>query len=297
MGGQETSNVEIAVDSQMQEKSDHSLGPQQPSNDMERDYRPFPKWFPWLVPAFFVANISVFTVTMYVNNCPKKSSFCVFRFLGRFSFESLKTNPLLGPSVSTLNKMGAMLVSQVVDERQYWRLITCSWLHAGLIHVLSNMLSLLFIGIRLEQEFGFVRIGLLYIISGFGGSLMSALFIKSSISVGASGALFGLLGSMLSELVTNWTIYSNKFASLLTLLVVIAINLALGILPHVDNFAHIGGFISGVLLGFLFLIRPQFRWLTQYDASSQHESTSIMPKHKTYQYVLCIISGALLIVG
>lgn len=55
-----------------------------------------------------------------------------------------------------------------------------------------------------------VRIGLLYIIAGLGGSLFSALFIKSNISVGASGALFGLLGSMLSELIINWTIYANK---------------------------------------------------------------------------------------
>lgn len=51
---------------------------------------------------------------------------------------------------------------------------------------------------------------MLYIVSGFGGSLMSALFIQSGISVGASGALFGLLGGMLSELLTNWTIYANK---------------------------------------------------------------------------------------
>jgi membrane associated rhomboid family serine protease len=51
---------------------------------------------------------------------------------------------------------------------------------------------------------------LLYVISGFGGSLLSALFIQSNISVGASGALFGLLGGMLSELITNWTIYANK---------------------------------------------------------------------------------------
>ena len=55
-----------------------------------------------------------------------------------------------------------------------------------------------------------VRIGLLYVMSGFGGSLLSALFIQSSISVGASGALFGLLGGMLSELITNWTIYEDK---------------------------------------------------------------------------------------
>jgi membrane associated rhomboid family serine protease len=55
-----------------------------------------------------------------------------------------------------------------------------------------------------------VLIGLLFVISGFGGSLLSALFIQSNISVGASGALFGLLGAMLSELITNWSMYDNK---------------------------------------------------------------------------------------
>ncbi|CAA2985174.1 RHOMBOID 1 [Olea europaea subsp. europaea] len=90
-----------------------------------------------------------------------------------------------------------------------------------------------FIGIRLEQEFGFVRIGLLYVISGLGGSLLSALFIQSNIS-GASGALFGLLGGMLSELITNWTMYANKVAALVTLVIIIVINLAVGILSHVD---------------------------------------------------------------
>jgi membrane associated rhomboid family serine protease len=55
-----------------------------------------------------------------------------------------------------------------------------------------------------------VRIGILYLVSGFGGSILSALFIQNNISVGASGALFGLLGAMLSELITNWTIYTNK---------------------------------------------------------------------------------------
>lgn len=55
-----------------------------------------------------------------------------------------------------------------------------------------------------------VKIGVLYILSGFGGSLMSALSPKPNVSVGASGALLGLLGSMLSELFLNWTIYANK---------------------------------------------------------------------------------------
>ena len=55
-----------------------------------------------------------------------------------------------------------------------------------------------------------VRIGAIYLLSGFGGSILSSLFIQRSISVGASGALFGLLGAMLSELITNWNIYTHK---------------------------------------------------------------------------------------
>ncbi|KAL0308138.1 UNVERIFIED_CONTAM: RHOMBOID-like protein 2 [Sesamum angustifolium] len=96
----------------------------------------------------------------------------------------------------------------------------------------------------------------IYLLSGIGGSILSSLFIQRSISVGASGALFGLLGAMLSELFTNWTIYTNKAAAVFTLIVIIAINLAVGILPHVDNFAHIGGFLTGFLLGFVLLVRP-----------------------------------------
>lgn len=256
----------------------------------------FKKWVTWLIPCFVVANIVVFVITMYVNNCPKNSISCVARFLGRFSFQPFKENPLLGPSSITLQKMGALDVRKVVDKHQGWRLLTCNWLHGGVFHILANMLSLLVIGIRLEQEFGFIRVGLLYIISGFGGSLLSALFIQSNISVGASGALFGLLGSMLSELITNWTIYTNKIAAFFTLVVIIAINLAVGILPHVDNFAHIGGFISGFLLGFVILMRPQFGWVEQRYALSGYSALS-RRKFKTYQCVLWIVSLVLVIAG
>lgn len=244
-----------------------------------------------------VANIVMFVITMFINDCSKNSGSCVAGFLGRFSFQPFKENPLLGPSSSTLQKMGALDVSKVVHGHQQWRLITCIWLHAGVFHLLANMLSLVVIGIRLEQEFGFVRIGLLYLISGFGGSLLSGLFIQYNISVGASGALFGLLGGMLSELITNWTIYANKVAALVTLVIIIVINLAVGILPHVDNFAHIGGFFSGFLLGFVFLIRPQFGWVSQRYAPPGSSSLSTKSKFKIYQCILWIISLILLIVG
>ncbi|KAK4270334.1 hypothetical protein QN277_023380 [Acacia crassicarpa] len=257
----------------------------------------FKRWFPWLIPFIVIANIVVFVITMYVNNCPKNSVSCIARFLGRFSFQPLKENPLLGPSSLTLQKMGALDVGRVVHRHQGWRLITCIWLHGGVFHILANMLGILIIGIRLEQEFGFLRIGLLFLISGFGGSLLSALFIQSNISVGASGALFGLLGAMLSELITNWSMYDNKFAALFTLVIIVAVNLVVGILPHVDNFAHIGGFITGFLLGFVFLIRPQFGWFKQRYASPGYSSAPVRSKFKKYQCILWILSLILVIAG
>ncbi|CAM8876822.1 unnamed protein product [Rhodiola kirilowii] len=190
--------------------------------------------------------------------------------------------------------MGALRWYNVVHGHQWWRLFSCMWLHAGLIHLVVNMISLVFIGIRLEQQFGFVRVGIIYLISGFGGSVLSSLYLRGNISVGASGALFGLLGAMLSELLTNWSIYTNRAAALFTLIVVIAINLAVGILPHVDNFAHIGGFLTGYFLGFIFLLRPQYGWV---ESRLRPVEGRVVSKHKAYQYVYFVISLLLLITG
>ncbi|XP_075478881.1 RHOMBOID-like protein 2 isoform X1 [Primulina tabacum] len=265
----------------------------------QRPYPPlFKNWFPWLVPTIVVINIVLFVIAMYINDCPANSDKCIGAAnLGRFAFQSTQENPLLGPSAATLQKMGALDVKKVVEEHQVWRLASCMWLHAGVFHVLANMLSLLFVGIRLEQEFGFVRIGVLYVIAGIGGSLLSSLFVRTTISVGASGALFGLLGAMLSELLINWTIYENKLEALLTLLLIILVNLAVGILPHVDNFAHFGGFVSGFLLGFVLLIRPQFGWVSQKNAVSNYFASKPKSKYKIYQYIFLVLSLMLLISG
>ncbi|CAM8876823.1 unnamed protein product [Rhodiola kirilowii] len=256
------------------------------------------QWRSWLVPLIVIANVAMFIGVMYVNNCPRNvvgvDKNCVAGFLGRFSFQPLGENPLFGPSASALLKMGALRWYNVVHGHQWWRLFSCMWLHAGLIHLVVNMISLVFIGIRLEQQFGFVRVGIIYLISGFGGSVLSSLYLRGNISVGASGALFGLLGAMLSELLTNWSIYTNRAAALFTLIVVIAINLAVGILPHVDNFAHIGGFLTGYFLGFIFLLRPQYGWV---ESRLRPVEGRVVSKHKAYQYVYFVISLLLLITG
>lgn len=259
---------------------------------------PDTQWTSWLIPMFVVANVAMFIVEMSINNCPKHNhdfkGSCVAKFLGRFSFEPLRENPLFGPSSETLTKLGALDWTKIVHKHQGWRLVTCIWLHAGVVHLVANMLSLVFIGVRLEQQFGFVRIGVIYLLSGFGGSILSSLFIRDNISVGASGALFGLLGAMLSELITNWSSYTNKVAALLTLIFIVAINLAIGMLPRVNNFAHIGGFLTGFLLGFILLPRPQFVWIERRNLPAD---VHVKSKYKGYQYVLWLVSLVLLIVG
>ncbi|KAL0331308.1 UNVERIFIED_CONTAM: RHOMBOID-like protein 2 [Sesamum angustifolium] len=256
------------------------------------------QWTSWLVPMIVVANVAMFVVIMFVNNCPKNhdglQGDCVVKFLGRLSFQPLRENPLFGPSSSTLEKLGALEWNKIVHQNQAWRLITCIWLHAGVIHLLANMLSLVFIGIRLEQQFGFIRVGW---------------FTCCQELVGAYCLLYLFTGVYLLELLvlcldflercylllTNWTgNLTNKAAALFTLVVIIAINLAVGILPHVDNFAHIGGFLSGFLLGFILLIRPQFGWLEQRNRPAE---TRLKSKYTVYQYVFWIIASVLLIVG
>lgn len=83
----------------------------------------------------------------------------------------------------------------------------------------------------------------------------------------------------------------------MSLLFIVVINLAVGILPHVDNFAHIGGFLSGFLLGFVFLIRPQFGWISQKNDAPGYQTGVVRQKHKVYQYVLWAIASICLIVG
>lgn len=175
--------------------------------------------------------------------------------------------------------------------------MSCVWLHAGVFHLVVNMIALLIFGIQLEHDFGFILIGLLYLISGLGGSLLSALFSSSAISVGASGALFGLLGATLSELITNWSHYRSRCGQLFQLIVVIGVNLAIGLLPRVDNFAHIGGFVTGFLLGFVILMREQYAYVRRRDLLDPSMERPVKHRFKPYQLILFLISLLLLIAG
>ncbi|KAF3445743.1 hypothetical protein FNV43_RR10920 [Rhamnella rubrinervis] len=263
-----------------------------------------PRGDTWLVSVFVILHIIAFVATMLVNDCWRKSyGDCAFKALGRLSFQPLSENPLLGPSASTLDEMGALHRMFLTEDHQTWRLFTFPCLHAGAIHLIINLCSVVFIGIHMEQEFGPLRVAIIYLLSAFGGTLVAALFVENIPEVGSSGALYGLLGATLSGLIRYWRMYTNKFAALAALFFVCIINFALGLLPYIDNFASLGGFLSGILLGLVLLFSPQISQVAQKGGLFEYSvktSIKLKLKEKLDRPALRIVSlllFTLLVVG
>ncbi len=148
-------------------------------------------------------------------------------------------------NVVTLLMFGANL-RVLVQEGEVWRLISSIFLHIGIAHLIVNMYSLYIIGRQLEGFLGKWKFLIVYLGSGVVGSLLSVV-VHSNISAGASGAIFGLLGSLL-YFGYHYRLYLG--AVLKTQIIpVIVLNLLIGFLvPGIDNFAHIGGLVGGYLI-------------------------------------------------
>ncbi len=159
--------------------------------------------------------------------------FLLTYILGQGSLDSL-----------TLYNFGAVY-APAVKSGQYWRLFSGVFLHAGIIHLLTNMYSLYIIGTQLENFIGKKKFLLVYLLSALSGSLMSCVF-SDHLSVGASGAIFGLLGSML-YFGYHYRLYLGSVLKT-QIIPIILLNLFLGFsLSGIDNAAHIGGLIGGYL--------------------------------------------------
>lgn len=145
----------------------------------------------------------------------------------------------------TLINFGANL-DILTKEGEYYRLLTCIFLHAGILHLLCNMYSLYIIGKEVENVFGKIKFLTIYILSGISGSILSLAFSQNTISVGASGAIFGLLGALLYFGYYYRTYLGATIRK--SILPVIIINLIIGFMSSgIDNAAHIGGLIAGIL--------------------------------------------------
>jgi rhomboid protease GluP len=146
--------------------------------------------------------------------------------------------------------LGANYGPAVFQDGQWWRLVTSMFLHGGFVHLLLNGWGLYQLGALFELWLGSAPLLGVYFVSGIAGSLASDLF-TSSPSVGASGAIFGLLGALISFLLRRRGRLTPQAKSLLMQLVGWAvINVFFGFsTPGIDNAAHLGGCAAGLLLG------------------------------------------------
>ncbi|HEX2935912.1 MAG TPA: rhomboid family intramembrane serine protease [Bacteroidales bacterium] len=140
---------------------------------------------------------------------------------------------------------------------EYWRLFTSTFLHGGLMHLLMNMYGLLFIGLFLEPILKSKRFILLYVITGIIASVSSIWWHTATVSIGASGAIFGMYGIFLALLLTKLFPKDFQKSFLASTLVFVGYNLLYGLTGGIDNAAHTGGLVSGMLIGYL--IYPQLK--------------------------------------
>ena len=137
-------------------------------------------------------------------------------------------------------------VNGYVWNGEVWRLFTAMFVHADIVHIFGNMLFLFIFGLRAEEMFDLKEYLLIYFLSGlFGGFLTLVLWGPETLSIGASGAVFGVLGATL--------IYARRSigASIMTALIYAFFLLLINSIgPNVNYLAHIGGLVAGLLIGY-----------------------------------------------
>lgn len=154
---------------------------------------------------------------------------------------------------------GAMYVPYIL-EGEYYRLLSSMFMHFGFEHLMNNMVMLLVIGWTLEWEIGKVKFLLIYLLSGLAGNIMSFGWDMwtgdFAVSAGASGAIFGIVGALLYVAVRNRGRIGNVSGRGLVFMVILSLYYGFTS-GGVDNFAHIGGLLSGFLLSVLLYWKRQ----------------------------------------
>jgi membrane associated rhomboid family serine protease len=143
------------------------------------------------------------------------------------------------------------------QPNQWYRFIIPMFLHAGIIHIGFNMLLQLTLARDMELAIGPIRFFIVYISSGIFGFVLGGNFAAPGIaSSGCSGSLFGIIGLTLLDLLYTWSERVSPWKDLAFIALDVVISFVLGLLPGLDNFSHIGGFLMGVVLGICILNSP-----------------------------------------
>ncbi|KAK2753159.1 hypothetical protein FQN54_007985 [Arachnomyces sp. PD_36] len=143
------------------------------------------------------------------------------------------------------------------QPNQWFRFIIPMFLHGGVIHIGMNMLVQIFMGGDMERTIGWWRFAFVYYASGIFGFVLGGNFAGTGItSTGASGSLFGVFALALLDLLYTWGERPSPGKELIFMIIGVVVSFVLGLLPGLDNFSHIGGFLMGLVLGVCILRSP-----------------------------------------
>jgi len=170
-------------------------------------------------------------------------------------------NMLIGAIVSFDGNRGfdtamwaGALIPNLVIGGQYYRLLSSMFLHVNFMHLINNCFSLYIFGLRVEKFYGAAKFIAIFILSGIFAGIVSVIFVPNP-TIGASGGVFGLIGAVLAlAFKSKADVVGLNYT---TMIIMAGISLSLGFTrPEVNNHAHVGGLVAGVILGFL-LFRPR----------------------------------------
>lgn len=193
-------------------------------------------------------------IEQYQQKQQEKERSVFFRGKQRLTYLILAVNivlfslmELMGGSTNsfTLIDFGAKM-NPLIAAGEWWRFITPMFLHIGITHMFFNTIAVYFVGGTVEKIYGSIRFLVIYFLSGIAGVVASFIF-SESISAGASGAIFGCLGALLHFGLRHRDLFFRTIGN--DILVILGINLAIGfVFPGIDNYAHLGGLLSGFLV-------------------------------------------------
>jgi rhomboid protease GluP len=203
-----------------------------------------------------------------VNRTRSRRQFDFAQFPGSYSLIALTVAVFLAQTISDfmirpnfLLELG-MKSGPAIVSGEYWRFLTPVFLHIGILHLFVNMYSLYAIGPAVERFFGTARFIAQYLLAGFAGVIFSLAFSPSP-SAGASGAIFGLLGSLGAFLYAHRELFGQFGRLQLRQIALVALlNLGLGLMPGIDNWGHLGGLLAGIFLTLLVGPRFEIVWVS-----------------------------------
>ena len=174
-----------------------------------------------------------------------------------YVYTSIIGNNFIETSDSVIRVYGQ--VNALVYEGAYWQLFTAMFIHADLLHLFGNMFFLLIFGLRAEELFSTTEYFLIYLLSGLAGNLLTLLW-PEVVSVGASGAIFGMFGAC--------TIYVRRAIGqsiMSALMYAFFLFMITSFSPNVNFLAHLGGLVAGLLIGYLLAVKRKFKVVYAYE--------------------------------